>query len=54
MTRREAQPPMQKIRLLGRALRDVEEGEIETALARYENVRKQRTGRVQIGSRGNE
>jgi salicylate hydroxylase len=40
--------------VLGRALRDVEEGEIETALARYENVRKQRTARVQIGSRGNE
>jgi salicylate hydroxylase len=40
--------------VLGRALRDVEGAEIESALARYENTRKSRTARVQIGSRGNE
>ena len=40
--------------VLGRVLRDVEEADIERALACYENTRKPRTARVQIGSRGNE
>jgi salicylate hydroxylase len=40
--------------VLGRALRGVEEAGIENALAGYENARKPRTARVQIGSRGNE
>jgi salicylate hydroxylase len=40
--------------VLGRTLQDVDETEIESALALYENSRKSRTARVQIGSRGNE
>jgi salicylate hydroxylase len=40
--------------VLGRALRDVKEADIEHALARYENTRKPRTARVQIGARSNE
>jgi salicylate hydroxylase len=40
--------------VLGRALAGAEDGNIETALARYERARRDRTARVQIGSRGNE
>lgn len=40
--------------VLGRAMRDVDEVHIEPALKRYERTRKERTARVQIGSRGNE
>ena len=40
--------------VLGRALKDVAPAGVEAALARYENARKERTARVQIGSRGNE
>jgi salicylate hydroxylase len=40
--------------VLGCTLQGVDETEIESALARYENTRKSRTARVQIGSRGNE
>jgi salicylate hydroxylase len=40
--------------VLGRTLQGVDETEIESALALYENTRKSRTARVQIGSRGNE
>ena len=40
--------------VLGRALRGVDEAHIEQALKRYEEARKERTARVQIGSRGNE
>ena len=40
--------------VLGRTLQDVDETGIDSALARYENTRKSRTARVQIGSRGNE
>lgn len=40
--------------VLGRALQGVASAGIEAALARYENARKDRTARVQIGSRGNE
>jgi salicylate hydroxylase len=40
--------------VLGRALQGVGKAGIEAALARYENARKERTARVQIGSRGNE
>lgn len=40
--------------VLGRALAGAEEGTIEKALARYEHARKDRTARVQFGSRGNE
>jgi len=40
--------------VLGRALAGANEAAIEDALKRYENTRKARTARVQIGSRGNE
>ncbi len=40
--------------VLGRALCDVDAGQVEAGLTRYEEARKERTGRVQIGSRGNE
>jgi salicylate hydroxylase len=40
--------------VLGRALEDVSRSTVPQALARYENSRKERTARVQIGSRGNE
>jgi salicylate hydroxylase len=40
--------------VLGRALDDIEEATIEIALKRYEAARRDRTARVQIGSRGNE
>jgi salicylate hydroxylase len=40
--------------VLGRALAGVEEATIEKSLARYEHARKDRTARVQFGSRGNE
>jgi salicylate hydroxylase len=40
--------------VLGRALRGVDETGIAAALKRYEEARKERTARVQIGSRGNE
>src|SRR5580698_38445 len=40
--------------ILGRALDGVDETTVEDALNRYENTRKARTARVQIGSRGNE
>ena len=40
--------------VLGRALDGVDEGGVEAAFKRYEETRKQRTGEVQIGSRGNE
>jgi salicylate hydroxylase len=40
--------------ILGRALVGADETTIEDALHRYENTRKERTARVQIGSRGNE
>jgi salicylate hydroxylase len=40
--------------VLGRVLSGVTGPDIERALQRYENARKERTARVQIGSRGNE
>jgi len=40
--------------VLGRALTGVVEADVPVALKCYENARKQRTARVQIGSRGNE
>ncbi len=40
--------------VLGRALKDVDASGIAPALQRYESARKNRTARVQIGSRGNE
>jgi len=40
--------------VLGRALAGVTTDGVERALLRYENARKERTARVQIGSRGNE
>jgi salicylate hydroxylase len=40
--------------VLGRALTGIEAGALEAALMRYENTRKQRTAKIQIGSRGNE
>jgi salicylate hydroxylase len=40
--------------VLGRALEEADERDIERALNRYEEARKERTARVQIGSRGNE
>jgi salicylate hydroxylase len=40
--------------VLGRALEGVSKSNVPEALARYENSRKERTSRVQIGSRGNE
>jgi len=40
--------------VLGRALEGTAKADIETALKRYESTRKERTARVQIGSRGNE
>ena len=40
--------------VLGRALDGVDERGVESAFKRYEETRKQRTGEVQIGSRGNE
>ncbi|MGA7975182.1 MAG: FAD-dependent monooxygenase [Pseudolabrys sp.] len=40
--------------VLGRALRDVDSEHVGPALKRYEDARKVRTARVQIGSRGNE
>jgi salicylate hydroxylase len=40
--------------VLGRALDGVSQGGVPGALARYENSRRERTARVQIGSRGNE
>ena len=40
--------------VLGRALQDVKATEVPAALKRYEDGRRERTARVQIGSRGNE
>lgn len=40
--------------VLGRSLKDVGAPDIAPALRRYESARKERTGRVQLGSRGNE
>jgi len=40
--------------VLGRALAGVATDGVKEALLRYENARKERTARVQIGSRGNE
>lgn len=40
--------------VLGRALQGAGEADIAEAFRRYESTRKQRTARVQIGSRGNE
>jgi len=40
--------------VLGRALRGATEATAAAALKRYEEARKERTARVQIGSRGNE
>ena len=40
--------------VLGRALKGVDVGGVPAAFSRYENARKERTARVQIGSRGNE
>jgi salicylate hydroxylase len=40
--------------VLGRALAGVTAADVPAALLRYENARKDRTARVQIGSRGNE
>jgi salicylate hydroxylase len=40
--------------ILGRALDGADEATVEDALNRYENTRKARTAKVQIGSRGNE
>jgi salicylate hydroxylase len=40
--------------VLGRAMSGVGEANIEKAFACYENARKERTARVQVGSRGNE
>jgi salicylate hydroxylase len=40
--------------VLGRAFEGVGDADISDAFARYENTRKTRTARVQIGSRGNE
>ena len=40
--------------VLGRALAGVDAQGVEAALRRYETARKERTARVQIGSRGNE
>ena len=40
--------------VLGRAMKDVGTGGVKEALARYEDARRDRTARVQLGSRGNE
>lgn len=40
--------------VLGRALNGVDVAGVPAAFSRYENARKERTARVQIGSRGNE
>jgi salicylate hydroxylase len=40
--------------VLGRALKGVSHAGVPVALKRYENARKERTARVQLGSRGNE
>ena len=40
--------------VLGRALNGVDVAGVRAAFSRYENARKERTARVQIGSRGNE
>jgi salicylate hydroxylase len=40
--------------VLGRSLAEADPGNVTAALRRYENARKERTARVQIGSRGNE
>lgn len=40
--------------VLGKAMADAAPGDIATALSRYEGARKERTARIQIGSRGNE
>jgi salicylate hydroxylase len=40
--------------VLGRTLADADLGNVTAALRRYENARKERTARVQMGSRGNE
>ena len=40
--------------VLGRALEGVTTNDVSTALQRYENARKERTAKVQLGSRGNE
>jgi salicylate hydroxylase len=40
--------------VLGRAMTDVGAGGVKEALARYEDARRDRTARVQLGSRGNE
>ncbi len=39
--------------VLARTLADVGAGELDGALQRYENARRERTARIQIGSRGN-
>ncbi|WP_329601649.1 FAD-dependent monooxygenase [Paraburkholderia antibiotica] len=39
--------------VLSRALADASTATLDTALARYENARRERTARIQIGSRGN-
>jgi salicylate hydroxylase len=40
--------------LLGRAMKDADLDGVKGALSRYENARRDRTARVQLGSRGNE
>ena len=40
--------------MLGRALAGADQANVAGAFKRYENTRKERTARVQIGSRGNE
>jgi salicylate hydroxylase len=40
--------------VLGRALEGADQADVGSAFKRYENTRKERTARVQIGSRGNE
>ena len=40
--------------VLGRALKGVDVAGVASAFLNYENARKDRTARVQIGSRGNE
>ncbi len=40
--------------VLGRALEGATTNDVPTALQRYENARKERTAKVQLGSRGNE
>ena len=40
--------------VLGRSLEGADQADVVSAFKRYENTRKERTARVQIGSRGNE